>query len=81
MLKALLDQLTVVLLQDELAQKADERDACELRGEIYNSDSDEENTAAGGYHVYDRAAMFFTDFGKGIPGGGNKASDAIIPNR
>lgn len=71
-----LQQLKVVLLED--AQKAWVRE----QGDDSDAESiDSQHGDAPGYHTFDTAAQFLTDLGKGISGGGNKGSDAIIPDR
>lgn len=34
-----------------------------------------------GFETFDVATAFVAESGRGVPGGGNKDSDAIVPNR
>ena len=82
--KTVTDQLTLALLQDKQAVNLQQREAAEAAGTSYDSGDDSDDdpaTAGGGYHALEKATEFLVDFGRGKPGGGNKGSDAIYPNR
>lgn len=44
-------------------------------------DSDDDGEDIEGFETFDASALFLTEFGKGISGGGNKTTDSIVPNK
>lgn len=71
----LMQLLQVELLLD--VQQAKEQ----LQDDDTEGGASEVSDDPAGYQAFDAAARFLTDFAKGLPGGGDKGKDSIVPNR